>query len=164
MNALQPCTLEDIRVWDQLLPGDVKQSAQGIDMESVWLPCVPIVDCPCFTGIDESGHDYSFVDFQLCLEIESLSFPHILTKPSESCACFGNSCITLVVDKHISGHGTAEISEFVDSLQLPALDCDGWISVACVGCWLKHDLSFLCESKNIAGRRKYVHVPLHLIF
>ena len=58
-NALQPCTLEDLRVWDRVLPGDAKQSAQAIDMEYVQLPCVPTVDCPCIAGIEESGHDYS---------------------------------------------------------------------------------------------------------
>ena len=98
MNALQPYTLEDFRLWDHVLPGDAKQSVQAIDMKSVQLPCVPTVDCPYIAGIEESGHDYSFVDFQLCLEIESLSFPHILTKPSESCACLGDSCTGLVVD------------------------------------------------------------------
>ena len=79
---------------------------------------MPTVDCPCFAGIEESGHDNSFVDFQLCLEIESLSFAHILTKPSESCACFGNSCIDLIVDKHISRQGTADICELDYSLQV----------------------------------------------
>ena len=35
MNALQPCTLKDLRVWDHVLAGDAKQSAQAIDVESV---------------------------------------------------------------------------------------------------------------------------------
>ena len=87
-------------------------------MESVSHPCVPTVDCSSFAGIEESGHDYSCVDFQLCLEIESLSFPHILMKPSESCAGFGISCINIIVDEHISGQCTAEICEIVYSLQV----------------------------------------------
>ena len=53
------------------MPGDAKQSAHAIDMESVQLPCVSTVDCPCLAGVEEGGHDYSFVDAQLCLEIES---------------------------------------------------------------------------------------------
>ena len=81
------------------------------------------VDCLSFAGIEESSHDYRFLDFQLCLEIESVSFPHILTKLSESCACFGNSYISLVVNKHMSGQSTAEIYELVYSLQLLALHC-----------------------------------------
>ena len=35
MHALQPCTLDDLRVCDHVLPGDAKQSAQATDMESV---------------------------------------------------------------------------------------------------------------------------------
>ena len=35
MNAVQPCKLEDLRVWDHVLPGDWKQFAQANDMESV---------------------------------------------------------------------------------------------------------------------------------
>ena len=77
---------------------------------------MPTVDCPCFAGIEENGRDYSFVEFHLCLEFGSLSLPHILMKPSENCACFGNSCISFVVDKHISGLGTAEICELFYSL------------------------------------------------
>ena len=45
-------------------------------------------------------------------------------KSFEICACFGDSCISLVIDKHISGQGTAEICELVYSLQLLTIDCD----------------------------------------
>ena len=65
MNALQPCKLEDLRVWDHILPGYVKQFVQAL----VWnlFPGGPTVDCPRFADIEESGHEHSFVDFQLCL-------------------------------------------------------------------------------------------------
>ena len=67
MNTLQPCTLEDLRVWDYVLPCDAEQSPHAIDMECVEIPSVSTVDCPCFAGIEENDHD---VDVQLCLEIE----------------------------------------------------------------------------------------------
>ena len=96
-----------------------------------------------FRSIEESSHDYSFVDFQLCLEIESLSFPHILTKPSERCACFGNSCISLVINKHISGQSTAKICELVYSLQFLALDCTYCIYGVVHGCMCNYYLRTL---------------------
>ena len=52
MKALPPCKLEDLSVWDQVLPVDAKQSEQAIDMESVLLPCSPTVDCPYVAGIN----------------------------------------------------------------------------------------------------------------
>ena len=64
---------------------------------------MPTVDSSYLAGIDESAHDYSFVDIQLCLESKYL-FPHIL-----------------------SGQGTADICELVYCLQLMALDYGGWI-------------------------------------
>jgi hypothetical protein len=35
MDALLLCTLEDLRVWDHVLPGDAKQSARATDMDFV---------------------------------------------------------------------------------------------------------------------------------
>ena len=83
------------------------------------------VDCPCVAGIEESGHDYSFIDVQLCLEIVSVSFHTfllILAKGVHALAILHQ----LVGDKHISGRGTAEICEIVYSLQLLALDYEDW--------------------------------------
>ena len=82
----------------------VMQSSLGKQLTSLCAYYVHV-----FVGTEESGHDYNFVDFQLCLEIESLSFPNILKKPFESHAWFDDSCIDLVINKHIFRQGTAEI-------------------------------------------------------
>ena len=76
MHALHPCFLQDLCVWDLVLPLDFNSFLKQEIVKSL---CMTLVYCPGLTCIHESWQYHSLVDFQLGVKLDSISPPDICT-------------------------------------------------------------------------------------
>ena len=78
MDAGQASTSEDLSVWDLVLPLYAEKFSGARVVEVVQLSDMALIDCPCFTTIEQCGENYGPVHLDLCLEGDASPVPTFL--------------------------------------------------------------------------------------
>ena len=116
MHALHPCFLQDLRVWNLVLPLDFNSFLkQLLKVEMVKSLCMTLVYCQSLTCIHEDWQYHSLVDFQLGVKLDSISLQDICTESSERHTGFCNSDSDLIIIVHCSGKSASQVGEFINN-------------------------------------------------
>ena len=121
MHAWHHCFLQDLCVWNRVLPLDFKQLSQTAQVEMVKAGCIRLVYGPGLTCLQEGWQYPSLVDFQLGVNLDSISLPDICTESSECHTGFCNSGSDLIMNVHCAGESASQVSEFINNFQFLCL-------------------------------------------
>ena len=105
-------------------------------MEIVKSLCMALVYCPGLTCIQEGWQNHSLVDFQLGVNLDSISLPDICIESSKCHTGFCNSGSDPIINVYCSGKSASQVDEFIYNLQFLSIHSDGWFSVRFSRCLL----------------------------
>ena len=137
------CTGKDLGVGNLFLPLDAENPPEAGGVEVVQLPCMPLVDCPCFAALEKGGEDCISVYLGLDFGCDASPISDLFVESAKSSTCFSKSGVELIVHDDGSRDGTAEVGELVHHIQCLSIDGDGGLYVWVCQCWLVHDFSLL---------------------
>ena len=149
MYALHFCLLQDLCIWDLVLPPDLQDFPQATYVEMVKFLGMALVYCPGHTSIKEGWQYNSLVDFQLSIKSDSISFPDICAKSAKCYAGLHSSGCNLIINVHCFGESASKIGEFINNLKFLSIHSDGWFAVRLSRYWLVYYLNFFCELKVV---------------
>ena len=118
MHALHPCFLQDLCIWNLVLPLDFETAFSNSLSGNVKSLCMTLVYCPGLTCIQEGWQYHSLVDFQLVVKLDSISLPDICTESSECHTGFCNSGRDLIINVYCCGESASQVGEFIKHLSV----------------------------------------------
>ena len=141
MYSLHLCLLQDLCIWDLVLPPDIQDFPQATLVEMVKFLGMALLYCPGLTCIYEGWQYYSLVDFHLSIKSDSISFPDFCAKSAKCYAGLRSSGCNLIINVHCSGESASQIGEFIHNLKFLSIHSDDWFAILLSRCWLVYHLS-----------------------
>ena len=114
VDAGEVCLGEDLGVGNLFLPLEAENPPKAGGLEVVQLPCMPLVDYPCFTAVEKGGEVY----FDLGFGCDASPIPDLFVESVKSSTRFCESGIQLIVYDDRSREGTAEVGELVHHIHV----------------------------------------------
>ena len=133
MHALHPCFLQDLRVWNLVLPLDFNSFLKQFKWKWVSLFAWRWYTVQVLHAYKRAGSTTAF--FQLGVKLDSISFVRSLPNA------------TLAV-MHCSGESASQVDEFIN-FQFLSIHSDGWFIVRFSRCWLVYNLCLFCADCEI---------------
>lgn len=117
VNASHFSFAENFSVRNFVLPADLENLPQAIEVEAVEFFGMPLVHCPGLTGVQKNREDGCIVDLQFGFQLQPSSVPDRCFESAEGLAGFGDAQVYFIVDGNCSVDGASEVDEFVSVLE-----------------------------------------------
>ena len=120
--------MPDLGVGNLFLPLDAENPPEAGGVEVVQLPCMPLVDYPCFAAVEKSGEDCSLVYLDLSFGCDASRLPDLFVESAKKGTRFSKSGVQLIVHDDGSREGT-KVGELFRHVQSLYVDGDGGLYV-----------------------------------
>ena len=116
-HAWYSCLIQDILVWDMVLPGDAQNPSEVVQVEDIESAFLAGVQSPCLTAIEQCAEHTGLIHLHLGVGGQHGAFSDPLCKASHCCCCLANPCVQFSIQGEVAGDGGTKVGEILHYLK-----------------------------------------------